>query len=148
MFNNLSYNTLKKYNLTALLILLLVYLIKLFLSQFLSKVLVYILLAIGLLLYSATTILGSYSYTAKHKKTVLRDELSSANEAEAAEFTFLVISVVLLIVLGVTFFTSIEMTFSFDSVFCFYIAIQCVKDGHYLYLEKVGDRDAGIDDKD
>ena len=148
MFKPLSYNRIKKCNLVASLALLLVYLAKLLLSQFLSDVLLYTLLAIGLLLYSGATFLASYSYSAKQKKTVLRDELSRANEAEAAEFTFLAISLLLLIVLGITFFTTIEITFSFDLIFCFYIAMQCIKDGHYLYLEKVGDRDAGIDNED
>ena len=148
MFKHLSYNRLKKYNLTTSLILFLVYLTKLLLSQYLPNAFVYILLTVGLLLYSATTVLGSYSYSAKRKKRVIRDELSRANEAEAAEFTFLAISILLFIVLGITFFTTIEMIFSFDLVFCFFIAIQCIKDGHYLYLEKVGDRDAGIDDED
>lgn len=145
MLKSISYNKLKKYQLITSIIILSIYLVKITLSQYIPNVFLVVLMGVGLVLYTGSSVVGIH--VSIKRKSALTDEMSRANESKAAEYTFIMTSFALLAILFSTYIITWEIVISFDLVFSVYIALQCVKDGYYLYLERVGYPDARVNDE-
>lgn len=79
---------------------------------------------------------------------VLRDELTTENEAKAVEFTFLVIMLVAVVGMGYTMFSNIDLSLNNDLLFCIFIGICTLKNGAYLVYDRNGGSHADFDDED
>ena len=93
--------------------------------------------------------IGIYRTMSKNKN--MEDELSSINNGKASDWTFLVIIsvlVILLIVTSVTQFFDFTIILNRELISCIIPAIFVVRFGLYLYFERTGISNAGIDDED
>jgi len=85
------------------------------------------------------------------KNKNMEDELSSINNGKASDWTFLVIIsalAILLIVTSVTQFFDFTIILNRELVSCILSAIFVARYGLYLYFERAGISNAGIDDED
>jgi len=142
MLKSLTYNKQKKYQLILTLVTLSLFVISFALSQHLSWGLIISMRFAGLALYTIVLIFDF------RKKGIITDELSRANESKAMTFTFFVTSFSIITMMIVTIFFEIEITLSFDILFCIFLFLFCIKDGFYLYFEREGNDYAGSDNED
>ena len=141
---SISFNRIKKLQFTASVFLFFAFILRLTLSQYLPWHLADILVMVGLTLHIFTMVLDLQTVS---RKKVLTDELSRMNESKATEFTFTVGTVALMITLFIVLFITDTITVRIDLVLCLFVALLCIKNGYYLFLERVGVDNAGTDDE-
>jgi O-antigen ligase len=139
----LTYNQTKKFSFIAATLAVIVHLFSLAFSQYISSIFDSVLIIASLLIYSATGVVSI-----RETKRVLVDETARDNDNHAYAFTYIVITFFFCIMVAITIFAQFEIVLSTKLITCIFLALQSVKDGSYLYFEKAGMKNAGINDED
>ena len=145
MKKTLSYNKVRKYGLISSIIVFITNITRVLFTGVIPEDIIVALLLIGIIPYSGISIFSIFVIK-KHKLDT--DEMSTANDLKATNFTYLALSFLFITVLTVTFFTTIEIVVSFSLVFSIYMLMQIIKDSYYLYLEREVNSDARAEDED
>ena len=147
MFKKLSYNRLKWIELVAFGVLFTHNLLWLLISE--SFNLVSLLINTLFILVAVTVLFTGYSvYFIEKRKDRKRqeDELSKMNQGKADGGTLVLVMFALTILMIVSFF--LDITLSSELVLCVSSALFATRAGLYLYYERTGISNAGIDDED
>jgi len=147
MFKKLSYNRLKWIELVAFGVLFTHNLLWLLISE--SFNLVSLLINTLFILVAVTVLFTGYSvYFIEKRKDRKRqeDELSKMNQGKADGGTLAFVMFALTILMIVSSY--LDITLSFELVLCVNSALFVIRAGLYLYYERAGISNAGIDDED